>query len=51
MNIYIYIYLYLRKTELTENGNFRLFLANGKRKRQKLPFVENESLFSLVDKR
>jgi hypothetical protein len=23
-----------RKTELTENGNFRLFAANGKRKRQ-----------------
>ncbi len=44
-----------RKTELTENGNFRLFAANGK---QKWPtFVcllhretENGSVFSIVDK-
>jgi hypothetical protein len=26
----IYIYIYIRKTELTENGNFQVFSANGK---------------------
>jgi hypothetical protein len=49
--MYIYIiYLYIRQTKQTENGNFRLFVAN-----DKLPFVaenrmENGSLFSLIDK-
>jgi hypothetical protein len=28
-----------RKTELAENGNFRLFAANGKNGNGKLPFV------------
>ncbi len=49
-----YIYLFLQKLELTENGNFCLFPANGKQKRQ-TSFVfmkkENRSLFSLVGKR
>jgi hypothetical protein len=51
---YIYsIYIRIRKTELTENGNFRLFAANGKRKRQtSVCFLQTEigSLFSLVGK-
>jgi hypothetical protein len=34
MQQFQYIYIYVRKTELMENGNFRLFAANGKRKRQ-----------------
>jgi hypothetical protein len=44
------------ETELTENGNFRLFAANGKRKQQTSISLlqmetENGSLFSLVCKR
>jgi hypothetical protein len=44
------------ETELTENSNFRLFAANGKRKQQTsvyLPQMEkkNRSLFSLLGKR
>jgi hypothetical protein len=47
--------MYIRKTELTEKGNFRLFAANGKWKRQSFVCLlqmetENESLFSLVGK-
>jgi hypothetical protein len=34
MCICVYVYLYIRKMELTENSNFQLFAANGKRKRQ-----------------
>jgi hypothetical protein len=47
-------YIYIRKTELTENDNFHVFAADGKRKWQTLfCFVqtENGSLFSLVGKR
>jgi hypothetical protein len=30
MTMYMYVCIYIyRKTELTENGNFRLFAANG----------------------
>jgi hypothetical protein len=44
-----------RKTELTDNGNLRLFAVNGKRKRQTSVYLlqtdpDNESLFSLVGK-
>jgi hypothetical protein len=43
------------KTELTENGNFRLFPAKEKRKRQTSVHLlktekENGSLFSLIGK-
>jgi hypothetical protein len=31
---HIHIYIYLRNTELTDNGNFCLFAASGKRKRK-----------------
>ncbi len=31
--IIVYVYMYIRKTKITENGNFRLFAANGKGKR------------------
>ncbi len=38
MSISIYMlpfqYIYIRKTELTDNGKFRLFAANRKRQRQ-----------------
>jgi hypothetical protein len=45
-----------RKTELPKNGHFRLFVANGKRKRQNSVCLlqtetENRSLLTLVDKR
>jgi hypothetical protein len=44
-----------RETELTENGNFRLFAANEKQKRQtsvclQQTEIENGSLFFLVGK-
>jgi hypothetical protein len=50
----MYVYIY-RKTEITENGNFRLFGANGKWKLQTFACslqteTENGSLFSLVGK-
>jgi hypothetical protein len=47
---------YIQSTELKENGDFRLFAANGKRKQQtSVCFLQmenkNRSLFSLVGKR
>jgi hypothetical protein len=50
----MFLEFHKQKTELTENGNFRLFAANGKWKRQTsvcLLDTGNESLFSLVGKR
>jgi hypothetical protein len=45
-----------RKMELAETGNFRLFAANRKQKRQTSNWLlqvesENENLFSLVSKK
>jgi hypothetical protein len=41
--LYIYIYIYLQKTELAENGNFRLFAANGKLKKKIcFPWLAND---------
>jgi hypothetical protein len=49
----MFIYKYEQKIELTENGYFRLFAANGKRKRQTSVCllqteIENGSSFILV---
>jgi hypothetical protein len=37
--ILICIYIYIRKTELAENDNFCLFIANGKQKRQTSVYI------------
>jgi hypothetical protein len=54
IHTYLYTCCHFNVFIFTENGNFRLFAANGKRKRKtSLCFLstENGSLFSLVGKR